>query len=785
MQYDPQTEHQTDCTACPLAVDGRAHRPCPPRIVTSSKLFIIGEGPGKAEERLGEPFIGASGLVLDEALKSAKQRRVDVSITNITKCRAGRKLQPQEWRKAVQCCAPSVDAETRQVDPDATVLALGRAAIGGTTGKWSGKLDDWALTPLPGRGAFAGHTVVPSYHPAFVMRKPAFLPMVRLAVSRAVQLSRGALPLLWPPLLIVDGPEMQDALRAMLGTSEDIAVDIETAGMDPRESPLLCVGVSDGTHVVSVPWPCYPETEDLLRQVLALPNIKLMHNAGHDATGLAAKGLPLGGDEVDTLLMHATLAPQLPHNLQYTAACYLPVEPWKKLFRAGTDLKGMDVFAKRDQYELRTYNAKDTYATWRAKKEMSNEMQRRPYFRSHFERLAALSQLGRKMSLRGAQVDRSRFVAHDERLASDMRDLRERFREQVTGLVELGANGQNPALTEFFADHLNATLGVSETTGAPSLNKAVLKKLIAEGNEDQRIAASIVLSFRQAAKLRSTYLYGLPLDTSDVMHPNWKVWGTVTRRWSSSEPNAQNVPKNMRDIVVARPGFKFVCADYSQLEGRIIGAISGEPKLVDGFAAGDDMHTINARALFPGKSITKAGPERKVAKIFWYAIAYGAQAETVHAQARLGGSNLSLDAVAYLMANLKRGLPTLFAWQTRHLAQCARQGYVTEPFTDWRRYFHDARVELNAALNHPLQAGAGSIVNDAILRIAAELDWSRGECIIFQIHDEIVLEVPKDRAEWAEELLRRVMPRRLELVLGKVVELTVDSGSGYDWAELE
>lgn len=780
--YDPRA-HGASCGTCPLSDNGNPCSPVGPEIprhntsVSHNRLVIVGEGPGKAETREGRPFIGASGQLLNQALIAAGTVRRDVHVTNATRCKPTRKLSPEEWKQALVACRPALLSEFPE--PPAHAVALGKWAFATLTGKLH--FEKHMLTPIMGKAEFAKTLVLPVYHPAFALRQPAYLPVFRIGISRGAELAAGRLQVDPPPkALIDDGEEMRTALRQILASTSDIAVDIENAGASPFVGDLLCVGLSTGACTVSVPWPCSSETFDLLRRALASPNTKVMHNGAHDILGLKRFGLEVGGPLFDTILSKATVGSQTKHNLQFTAALELPIAPWKTNFRADSDLKGSEAFSKRDQYELRTYNAEDAYRTWQIKPRHVVRIARMHRGQEHFDRITKLGNLAMRMTGRGWRVDPSRFDAHRVQLSTEMQQAAETLRERFGDELELGANGQNGSVSDFFFKALGVQpIDWSEKTGAASLNKRTLRHLLVTGDADQKFAAKHVLLYREKAKLRSTYLDGLPIGPDGLVHSNFKVFGTVTRRWSSSGPNLQNVPAKMRNIFVPRPGNYIVAADYSQLENRIMAVLSGEPRLLDGFARGEDYHTMNAQALFPDKVITKESKERGIAKVFNYALAYGSTVESMWEQLTMRGVNITLDALEELMKRLKKSMPTLFGWQKQLLRDAAKTHYVETPFTQWREYFHDGRVEANKVLNFPLQGGAADVVNDAALKVDARLDWSR-ESFLAQVHDELVLEGP-DPAR-LEAILTESMVRTVKTDKGEIV-LTISVHSGDDWSQ--
>ena len=248
------------------------------------------------------------------------------------------------------------------------------------TGKQN--IKDWRGYPLQATGDFAflnerGVTVFPMWHPAYILRAPAYLPFEINDLRRALGFLNGTSKLWeWPEIMLIEADErMAQTLEMILNENAWVGVDVETAGKDPYSSDLLCIGIAarlkDGTYVsVSVPWPTTsPLIAGLVRAILANKrNRKVYQNGNYDLISLSAWNIEHTGNDFDTLIAHRIIAPQVMHGLQFIAQTYYLVEPWKVLHAVGDDRKGDEKWkiarGDRERYHaLRDYNGKDALMT--------------------------------------------------------------------------------------------------------------------------------------------------------------------------------------------------------------------------------------------------------------------------------------------------------------------------------------------------------------------------------------------------------------------------------------
>lgn len=513
--------------------------------------------------------------------------------------------------RAAQCCAPRLDI------PDGPTLAMGQHGLYARRGHR--EFNKW-------RGASVKGTWVTD-SPLAIFAKPA------LSEALGAHLNHALLPPRpWPKEIIIrDGPAMQEALRR-LAHSSHVAVDIETAGADPLRDPILCIGLSDGETVAVVPWRvkghdseeiyACDETQNLLRDALRAPSTKVAHNGAHDFLGLAAIGMDVNGARFDTLLAHAAVAPELPHSLQYVAGFEFPIEAWKGGFvtSADPDLKGAEVYSKRDQYELRTYCGKDATATAWLAYNLRSRLARIPSGDLHYKRLTLVADICMKMQSHGMPLDEERRRVLHEDMQTSAEEHRAEF-TRISGVENTGSEGTTAAVKEYFFQTLRAPVLAVTATQQPSLSKDVLKRYANDPlNPTLSGAAKALLKFKQYAKIASTFTGPECITVHDGRcHPSWRSWGTITRRLSCAGPNLMQMPLVARKMFVAPEGYVFVEADISQLEPRITADLSGEPRLLEVYRNGLDLYKQVGSAVFNIRYDQVSDSQRQIAKMVWLA----------------------------------------------------------------------------------------------------------------------------------------------------------------------
>ncbi len=302
---------------------------------------------------------------------------------------------------------------------------------------------------------------------------------------------------------------------------------------------------------------------------------------------------------------------------------------------------------------------------------------------------------------------------------------------------------------------------------------------------------SLILEYRQLAKLKSTYVDALPQlinpETGRV-HTSFNQAVTSTGRLSSSNPNLQNIPirtelgRNIRRAFIAEPGYLILSADYSQIELRIMAQISQDPAFLQAFRDGEDIHASTAALLFNIFPTMLTPEHRRLAKIINFGVMYGMGAHSLSEQ--LGISHA--EAKRYI-ENYFATHPGVQSYINRIVEEAKEKGFVTT-LLGRRRYVKDihsrnrnvAEFAKRTAINTPIQGSAADLIKKSMIELHRSLKAERLKSyMILQVHDELVLEVKEEELEKTRTLVKEVMEGAMELS----VPLVVDIGCGKHWLE--
>jgi DNA polymerase-1 len=383
----------------------------------------------------------------------------------------------------------------------------------------------------------------------------------------------------------------------------------------------------------------------------------------------------------------------------------------------------------------------------------------------------------------GVMVDARLLREQSQELAEKMAATEKAAYAAAGGPFNLGSPKQ---LQEVLYDRLHLPVLGKTPKGQPSTAEDVLEQL-AESYDLPRL----VLEYRGLTKLKSTYTDKLPLDidpTTKRIHTSYHQAVAATGRLSSSDPNLQNIPirtaegRRIRQAFVAPPGFKLLAADYSQIELRIMAHLSGDAGLLAAFAGDLDVHRATAAEVFNTPLDEVSADQRRSAKAINFGLIYGMSAFGLAKQLGIERG----EAQAYVDRYFER-YPGVRRYMDATRDSARRLGYVSTVFG---RRLH--LPEINArnaqqrqyaersAINAPMQGTAADIIKRAMIGVAAWLAAQEPRAhLIMQVHDELVIEVPEQRAAAIGAAVRQIMEGAAELH----VPLRVDQGVGANWDE--
>jgi DNA polymerase-1 len=593
----------------------------------------------------------------------------------------------------------------------------------------------------------------------------------------------------------IQDPADLDGWLDRLAQAECFAFDLETDSLEYMKARI--VGVSFAVKAGEAAYlplahtgPDQPRqldrdaTLERLRPLLEDPDRpKVGQNLKYDMSVLANHGIRLRGVAHDTMLESYCLdAAASRHDMTTLAGQYLNYQPIAYEAVAGKGAKQI-TFDQVALDQAVDYAAEDADITLRLHQAIWPQLRDLEGPRSVYEGieirlLPVLSRIERT----GVRVDADRLRQQSQELAETMQRLEGEAHEAAGGAFNLGSPKQ---IQEILYERQGLPVLAKTPKGAPSTAESVLEELAAQGHELPRL----ILDYRGVSKLRSTYTEKLPqlinTDTGRV-HTSYHQAVAATGRLSSSDPNLQNIPvrsaegRRIRRAFVPAEGHVLMAADYSQVELRIMAHLSGDAGLLKAFEQGEDIHAATAAEVFGDEPGQVGDEQRRAAKAINFGLIYGMSAWGLARQLGIERS----EAQTYVDRYFER-YPGVRDFMDRIRAQALEQGYV-ETVDGRRLYLPEINARNNqrrqyaerTAINAPMQGTAADIIKRAMIAVDAWIESEAPEvALVMQVHDELVLEVPVDRAEAVGERIRGFMTRAAELD----VPLEVDIGVGENW----
>jgi len=721
-----------ECTACPLHVHrdqsvwGRGNPDAP--------VWIVGEGPGRDENRQGLPFVGDSGVLLSEGLKAIGiDSDRDVWITNLVKCWPG-PGNPAPKKKESDACTDLYMRPLLQPPRVRLVVAVGGTAAQHFLGR-DCKINSEAGTVR--RSEKYDVDVFILHHPAWVLRMglDKYLPIFEDELRALKGLMFGeARPDGYYQL--IRGWNMHNNFKDMYDDLEYVFAKNLPVGIDTEYLPD---GTLLGMSIAPLPgkgW--YVTHKGVIADIcmLYLKHVPLVFHYGKTDIPKLKELLWFTKDDLlsldirDTYLRATQL--QKPHRgLKALALSELGIR-MTTFKEAATEasLEGVDPW---EYYEYACADADMTlrlYLHWQQQGQVPEEVARLE------ERILPVVIL---IEERGMEVDREVLSRLGQTLERDALDALDRLRV-IVGDPEFNANSHDQVV------RVLQTAGISLRKKTKSGQLAVTKDIL---NGIDHPLAKLIQDYRRAAKLKSTYVDALYRRSADNgrIHATLTQEGTSTGRFSSSNPNMQNIPKDPRfhSIFIAPPGMLFVEADYSQLELRVLAGKAQEPYLINAFREGRDIHRAFAEQLY-GRQVTEL--ERKLAKTLIYGTLYGAEAHKIQQSAAVEKVFITVDQARILQEQFRANLPNAAAYIDTVKANILTRGYA-ETMMGRRRYFpnihsHDPKLiaeALREGVNFEVAQGeAADLMKRAMLRAIQISDIE----IVMSVHDSLMIYVPTE-----------------------------------------
>ncbi|MEO5914646.1 MAG: DNA polymerase I [Luteolibacter sp.] len=601
---------------------------------------------------------------------------------------------------------------------------------------------------------------------------------------------------------LADTPELQKQLFDELALQKSFCFDIETTGLDRFAAKLLGVAFSWKAHEG---W-YLPYSDSLLsdlRAALSSPAEKIGHNLKFDLSILLHHGIQVTGPFFDTMLADTLVAPERRHSMDYLSEILLGYTPVKladisKPVAEPEAAASLDLFAHAEKTKaskdldisaiplavLAEYAAEDADVTFQLAQTLRPLLEtsgQAPILR---DIEGPLQPVLVAMEMEGIAIDPAALSVIGDELQIQIDELVKSIHRHADRSFNIASPKQ---LGEILFDQLGLADKAKKTkTGQYKTDEQTLATL-----EGKHPIITDILAWREATKLKSTYLDALPnhiVPETGRIHTTFHQLVAATGRLASTDPNLQNIPirseagRKIRKAFVPREGFTLLSCDYSQIELRVMAALSKDATMIEAFQNGTDIHTVTASKVFVIDPENVTSDMRRTAKMVNFGIIYGISAFGLSQRLAIPRTEAANIIDAYF-----REYPTIREFMDRTVNEARESGYVAT-LSGRRRYFPDltsgnqnlrGNAE-RAAINSPIQGTAADMIKLAMIRVDTLLREKPYKTkMLLQVHDELVFDLALDEQE---ELIPKILDAmKTALPLPNGVPIDVEAGTGPNW----
>jgi DNA polymerase-1 len=575
---------------------------------------------------------------------------------------------------------------------------------------------------------------------------------------------------------------------------KEICFDTETTGIDANEAELVGLSFSVKPHeAYYIPCPADREETlkllELLKPLFELSTITWIgQNIKYDMLMLKWYGIELKGKTYDTMLVHYVIEPDGKRSMDLLSAQYLQYEPVHIEELIGKKGKGQGTMRDVEIEKIKEYAAEDADITLQLKHVLNPQLKEKEVEKVFYEVENPLVKVLTDMEFEGVKVDETFLKDYSKVLEIDAKQAEESVYKQAGVRFNLASPKQ---LGEVLFEKLQLDASAKKTkTGQYQTGEDVLQKLAVKGHT----IVEDILTFRELTKLKSTYVDALPEminSKTGRVHTSYAQAVAVTGRLSSNNPNLQNIPirtdrgKEIRKAFIPRAkGRLLVSADYSQIELRIVAAISGDPNMCEAFRLGKDIHTATAAKVYGIDEAEVTKEMRYKAKSVNFGIIYGQGAFGL-----ADNLGISRTEAKEIIDNYKREFSGIQKYMDDTINFARETGYV-ETLMGRKRWLRDINssnftvrgfAERNA-INSPIQGTAADMIKLAMIKIHAALKASTLQSkMILQVHDELIFDAVESEIDLLKPLILDNMKQAL--ILPNEVPVEAEVGVGENWLE--
>ncbi|KIB00025.1 DNA polymerase I [Flavobacterium sp. KMS] len=591
---------------------------------------------------------------------------------------------------------------------------------------------------------------------------------------------------------IIQGDLGLKLLLQNLQNQTSVCFDTETTGLDALHAEL--VGISFSYEKGKGFYVPFPENQEEAKALIEkfIPFFeneaieKIGQNLKYDLKILLNYGVSVKGKLFDTMIAHYLINPDMRHNMDILSETYLKYSPKSiedLIGKKGKNQKSMRDVALED---IKEYAAEDADVTLQLKEIFTTELDKTGTKKLFNEIEIPLVSVLAAMETEGIRLDVDFLKSLSEELGKDIKTLEAKIYEIAGEQFNLASPKQ---LGDILFDKLK--IGGAKQKKTKTGQYATGEEILSYLAKDNEIVAAI-LDWRSLVKLQNTYVEALPLQVDPVskrVHTDYMQTVAATGRLSSNNPNLQNIPirtergRQIRKAFIARDeNYTLISADYSQIELRIIAALSGEENMIKAFQNHEDIHKSTASKVFNVALEEVTREQRSHAKTVNFGIIYGVSAFGLSNQ-----TSLSRSESATLIEAYYKTYPRLKSYIQEQIEFARENGYV-QTILGRRRYLKDINSQ-NAvvrggaernAVNAPIQGSAADVIKIAMINIHKKLtseNWKSK--MLLQVHDELVFDVHNSELEKIQPMIKHEMENAFIMA----VPLEVELGLGKDWLE--
>ena len=594
-----------------------------------------------------------------------------------------------------------------------------------------------------------------------------------------------------PSYHLITNPEERKELLEILLRQNQVCFDTETTDIDALHADLVGMSFSYKAReafYVAIPAD-FNQAKSIVDEFLPFFNSttieKIAHNIKYDLKVLNRYGVTVAAPTFDTMVAHYLINPESKQGMDFLAEFYLKYQPISIEVLIGKKGKGQGNMRDLKPEEVSDYACEDADITFQLKQLFEPEIQKDHLKELFYEMEMPLVEVLKDMEQEGIAIDVAGLQEYSKQMEITLAELEKSIKAEAG----MDFNVDSPKqLGDVLFEVLKISSKAKKTkTGQYATSEDVLQK-----HEKDHPIIPMILEYRQLRKLKSTYVDPLPTMTDRIdgrIHTNYMQTVTATGRLSSNNPNLQNIPirtdkgKEIRKAFIPRNDeYTLMAADYSQIELRIIAALSGDKNMIEAFKSGHDIHKATAAKVFNVSLEEVTRDQRSAAKAVNFGIIYGQSAFGLSQNLNISRTEAKSIIDAYF-----EQYSTIKTYMDGAVTQARDKGYV-ETIMQRRRYLPDINsanavvrgfAERNA-VNAPIQGSAADIIKMAMVEVYRAMKKQPLKSkMILQVHDELVFDVHKSEMDLMKKLVEEAMEHAVKLVVPMEVELQF----GENWLD--